>query len=271
MRKWISSPTAPSPLVSLGQAVLVVDYAGRCWWWPPGCAGGDWQEDCSNHSVRPALLTVGVVAAALMSGLRCGWWQTGVWPDRVRSLATSAVAAALAGRADAGGCRLDPRCARRRLCRALWVILLAHRTVVGSLLAGVRQLASQRAVPGAARTSPVAVRRQRLPCGEPGPAPDGMDDDRVVTACGCLPANHADTVSTAGDTIAGVLRALFQPGERSHNLHVAFCPPMPGRPTVEVVQLSGPRTRVKAADVQPFGVRFDLRLASGQSAARRMS
>ncbi len=70
-----------------------------------------------------------------------------------------------------------------------------------------------------------------------------------------------------GDTMAGVLRALFQPGERSRNLHVAFCPPMPGRPTVEVVQLSGPRTRVKAADVQSFGVRFDLRLAT-VSAAR---
>ena len=66
----------------------------------------------------------------------------------------------------------------------------------------------------------------------------------------------------SGDTIAGVLRALFQPGERSRNLHVAFCPPLPDRPSVEVVQLSGPRMRVKAADVQAFGVRFDLRLAA---------
>lgn len=70
---------------------------------------------------------------------------------------------------------------------------------------------------------------------------------------------------TQGDTLAGLLRAVFLPGERSRYLHVAICPPMSGRPNVEVVQLSGPSTRVKAAEVQSFGVRFDLRLVSASS------
>lgn len=68
-----------------------------------------------------------------------------------------------------------------------------------------------------------------------------------------------------GDTLAGLLRAVFLPGERSRYLHVAICPPMSGRPEVEVVQLSGPSTRVKAAEIQSFGVRFDLRLVAAST------
>lgn len=64
------------------------------------------------------------------------------------------------------------------------------------------------------------------------------------------------------DTMTGVLRARFQPGERSQSLHVPLCPPMLRRPKVTVVQLSGSRARIKAADVQTFGIRFDLRLAT---------
>jgi hypothetical protein len=64
------------------------------------------------------------------------------------------------------------------------------------------------------------------------------------------------------DTVAGLLRARFEPCKRSHSLHVAFCPPMLRRPKVTMVQLRGPRTRIKAADVQPFGIRFDLRLVT---------
>jgi hypothetical protein len=97
----------------------------------------------------------------------------------------------------------------------------------------------------------------------PNRLPEGSDDGELPP----LPSDVSQQITRmqsrqVGDTMAGVLRALFQPGERSQNLHVAFCPPMPSRPTVEVIQLSGPRTRVKAADVQSFGVRFDLRLAT---------
>jgi hypothetical protein len=63
------------------------------------------------------------------------------------------------------------------------------------------------------------------------------------------------------DTVSGLLRAKLEPQERSASLHVAFCPPMLRLPDVTVVQLSGPRARIKPGEVQPFGVRFDLRLA----------
>ena len=37
---------------------------------------------------------------------------------------------------------------------------------------------------------------------------------------------------------------------------------MKNRPKVDVIQMTGPQARVKAADIQQFGVRFDLRLAA---------
>lgn len=63
------------------------------------------------------------------------------------------------------------------------------------------------------------------------------------------------------DTVNGLLKGEFRPGQRSQSLHVAFCPPMAARPSVEVMQITGPRSSVKAADVQPYGIRFDVRLA----------
>ena len=60
--------------------------------------------------------------------------------------------------------------------------------------------------------------------------------------------------------MCGLLRAHFQPKERSRSLHVAFCPSMPRPPRVEIIQVSGPRARIKPGEVQAFGLHFDLRL-----------
>ncbi|MHB8973250.1 MAG: hypothetical protein ACYC3X_16735 [Pirellulaceae bacterium] len=209
----------------------------------------------------PALLTVGVVSAAVVSALRYAGYRNGRWPALRRSLATSAMwllptlvlllAAALSIRGTSAVA----------LC-ALWGSLLLNELLWGRYGRHI-QSGDSIALPGTARTSPVAV---PTPGGLPAESlprlPDGMDDAELP-----LPSDVSQQITRtqsrqAGDAMAGVLRALFQPGERSQNLHVAFCPPMPGRPTVEVIQLSGPRTRVKAADVQSFGVRFDLRLVA---------
>ncbi len=63
------------------------------------------------------------------------------------------------------------------------------------------------------------------------------------------------------DTVTGLLRARFVPNARSRSLHVAFCPSMLRSPKVTVIQLSGPRARIKVVDPQSFGLRFDVRLA----------
>ncbi len=71
-------------------------------------------------------------------------------------------------------------------------------------------------------------------------------------------------------TVEGVLRSQFKPGERSRSLHVAFCPPLQSCPVTTVTQMSGPRSHIKAADVQTYGVRFDVRLASSSDLAEEV-
>jgi hypothetical protein len=63
-------------------------------------------------------------------------------------------------------------------------------------------------------------------------------------------------------SMEGVLRSQFRPRERSRSLHVAFCPPLQTVPDTTVTQLSGPRCHIKAADVQTYGARFDIRLST---------
>ncbi|HUG70432.1 MAG TPA: hypothetical protein VMM76_21965 [Pirellulaceae bacterium] len=64
------------------------------------------------------------------------------------------------------------------------------------------------------------------------------------------------------EVISGVLRAEFAPGERTHNLHVAFCPPLMYEPQVVMHQLDGSPMTVKIAQSEIFGVRIELRLTS---------
>jgi hypothetical protein len=64
------------------------------------------------------------------------------------------------------------------------------------------------------------------------------------------------------EVITGVLRAEFAPGERTHNLHVAFCPPLMYEPRVVAHQLSGSPLVMKVAQSEIFGTRLELRLAS---------
>ncbi len=63
------------------------------------------------------------------------------------------------------------------------------------------------------------------------------------------------------EEIAGFLRMTFSPGQRTGNLHVAFCPPFPSTPELLVEQVDGPEVRVKLAQVLPYGARLDLKLA----------
>jgi hypothetical protein len=64
------------------------------------------------------------------------------------------------------------------------------------------------------------------------------------------------------EVISGVLRAEFAPGERTHNLHVAFCPPLMYEPTVVTHQLDGSPLIVKVAQSEIFGARIELRLTA---------
>ncbi len=60
--------------------------------------------------------------------------------------------------------------------------------------------------------------------------------------------------------VAGWLRMPFAAGQRTASVHVAFCPPFPKTPELAVEQLDGPPTRIKTAQLLPYGMRLDLKL-----------
>ncbi len=63
------------------------------------------------------------------------------------------------------------------------------------------------------------------------------------------------------ETVAGRLRVPLAAGQRTGSVHVAFCPPLAAVPKISVEQLDGPESRIKTAQLLPYGVRFDLKLA----------
>ena len=64
------------------------------------------------------------------------------------------------------------------------------------------------------------------------------------------------------EELSGWLRAPFATGQRTGSVHVAFCPPLGATPELTVEQTEGPDARIKAAQVLPYGARFDLKLAA---------
>jgi hypothetical protein len=70
-----------------------------------------------------------------------------------------------------------------------------------------------------------------------------------------------------GERVDGWLRATLQPQERNITLHVAFCPALDEAPRLTVRQVSGPASRIKAAQVLPYGMRLDVKRISAATEA----
>lgn len=61
--------------------------------------------------------------------------------------------------------------------------------------------------------------------------------------------------------ISGWLRVALAAGQRIAHVHVAFCPPLARAPSARLEPKDAPPMEVRASQVLPFGVRFDLKLA----------
>jgi hypothetical protein len=70
------------------------------------------------------------------------------------------------------------------------------------------------------------------------------------------------TTAKGGDMLCGALRLDLAAGQRTGNLHVAFCPPFAGTPEITAVQADGPEARIKIAQLLPYGVRMDVKLSA---------
>lgn len=62
------------------------------------------------------------------------------------------------------------------------------------------------------------------------------------------------------DVLRGTLRAVLAVGQRTANVHLAFCPPFARLPQLDYRQTDGPPARVKLGQLLPYGVRLDVKL-----------
>ncbi len=122
-----------------------------------------------------------------------------------------------------------------------------------------------------------AAERFRLPTPRSQRAREGRVESQTSHSPTTLPAPANDVVqrlirtcSAVGiERIEGWLKATAQPGERTLNLHVAFCPPFERVPQFTAIQSSGPPARVRPVQLLPYGVRLELKLnePSGEKTA----
>ncbi|NUQ64775.1 MAG: hypothetical protein HUU20_20120 [Pirellulales bacterium] len=64
-----------------------------------------------------------------------------------------------------------------------------------------------------------------------------------------------------GEAFRGWLRVPLAAGQRSANVHLAFCPPFSQTPEVAIDQQDGPPARIRTVQILPYGARIDLKLA----------
>lgn len=69
------------------------------------------------------------------------------------------------------------------------------------------------------------------------------------------------TRQASGEAIHAVLRAEFQPGEQTHVLHVAFCPPLADAPRLEAFVTGEMDADVKITAAYGFGARLEVQLS----------
>jgi hypothetical protein len=102
------------------------------------------------------------------------------------------------------------------------------------------------------------VRQSRRPTVEDAQA---ADDDETYPA-DLLQQIVRTRGEACGETIHAVLRAEFQPGEQTHVLHVAFCPPLACPPKLEGFVVGETAADVKVTAAYTFGARLEVHRSS---------
>ncbi|OYW18726.1 MAG: hypothetical protein B7Z55_10085, partial [Planctomycetales bacterium 12-60-4] len=73
------------------------------------------------------------------------------------------------------------------------------------------------------------------------------------------------------EIVEGILRVEFASGQRETTIHVAFCPPLPSRPDVELEDLDATEWDLKIAACYPFGIRIAIRRRPDAAADGRIA
>ncbi|MBX9788713.1 MAG: hypothetical protein K2Y37_07330 [Pirellulales bacterium] len=234
-----------------------------------------------------ALLAAGTLASAILLGSIAVLVQrrlAGVLVDPLAAGAFLGVALLLVPLAGAAAVTLDylfaPRARSARAMKlALAVLTLAGLlsiavpgTSAWALLAGaVAWLAASTIVLGNERISQwVRSARRWIPSARikkrgARKSFDGGSIGARADERGILQRFVRRQISTDGaERIDGSLRCEFAPGQRSAMAHVAFCPPLPALPKIEVRLSASPTIDgiCKVAELYAHAARFEVRLAA---------
>ena len=198
--------------------------------------------------LEPAtLLTAGALAAAAAAVVRLGWLLPADAPCNRRLDLAVMLIASLAVFALGGGL-CSPSGTSRVAAWFLGAIFLAEEG--WAWLWFIRRTVG-RHYPSPAMKQPGHPARSETTTS----APCSFSDDVVQELTRSEAADGAEELS-------GWLRLPFASGQRTGNVHVAFCPPLRATPEVAVEQIEGPDARIKTAQLLPYGARFDLKLAA---------
>ena len=214
----------------------------------------------SNPLELPVLLGAGTLIAAAAAAVRllgfAAWSGDKPWSDLWAACSLSAAVFGI------GAALSLPGAAPGGLV-AFWGILVFQECWAWRSIAGLRLPPAAGAVAKRLRQVRVDPAQAVSPHSVPLPLPSGdVPADEVTQQ---LTRSRA---SDGSEALAGWLRVPMARGQRSTNVHVAFCPPFPRTPRLAVQQVDGPTARIKTVQLLPYGTRLDLKLAHrGEEAA----
>jgi hypothetical protein len=101
------------------------------------------------------------------------------------------------------------------------------------------------------------------PAQMPTPVPAGtINSSDPFSAAEVTQRLTRSQTADGAEELSGWVRMAFAAGQRTGNVHVAFCPPFEATPELDVEQIDGPEARIKTAQLMPYGARLDLKLAA---------
>ncbi len=105
-------------------------------------------------------------------------------------------------------------------------------------------------------------KNSRSPAGTSPRLPEEKTPDPFIITPEVTQQLVRSVVAGGAEELRGRLRLSFAPRQRTGSVHIALCPPLSVTPEVQVEQIEGPQARIKTAQLLPYGIRFDLKLAA---------
>ena len=199
----------------------------------------------------PSIMALAGIAAAGAAGVRL-LRRRGLWRHPLAEVAVSAPLVLLAAAASLPGTSVAG------------LILLWGAVVVEEFWAWRRgpwraQPGRPLPAPSPPSSNPPQKTAEEADTGEP--LDEESEDEESVPSGEILQQITRSRLADGGEVLSGWLRVPLAAGQRSANVHLAFCPPFPQTPQLAVDQRDGPSARIRPVQVLPYGARVDLKLA----------